>query len=175
MILEAGAMALFTPTHLRDASGAVIKGSNVWKSGAMFGRPFQGFQHGLQNTMRGQIPFMLVSAGLSGAMAPKHHALSAMSRTLGGAIGGMIGFTFGGAAGGIAGAMAGDKVIGAGLEKTVQAVGDIGSERGKLHMGGDFEDSQPAWTMRQTAVQSMATSNLNARRYLGSEAAFMHT
>jgi hypothetical protein len=171
MILEAGAMALFTPIHLRDASGAVIKGTNVWKSGAIFGRAGQGFRHGLQNTVRGQIPFMLVSAGLSGAMAPRHHALSAMSRTLGGAIGGMLGFTFGGAVGG----MAGDKVFGAGLEKTVQAIADIGSERGKLHMGGNFVDSQAAWTMRQTAVQSMATSNLNARRYLGQEAAFMHT
>ena len=175
MILEAGAMALFTPTHLRDASGAVIKGSNVWKSGAVFGRVGQGFRHGLQNTVRGQIPFMLVSAGLSGAMAPRHHALSAMSRTLGGAIGGMIGFTYGGAVGGIAGAMAGDKVFGAGLEKTVQAIADIGSERGKLHMGGNFEDSQAAWTMRQAAVQQMSASNLNACRYLGQEAAFMHT
>jgi hypothetical protein len=39
---------------------------------------------------------------------------------------------------------------------------------------GDFEDYQAAYTMRQRAAQEMNSSLLNARRYLGQEAALFH-
>jgi hypothetical protein len=42
-------------------------------------------------------------------------------------------------------------------------------------MGGDYQDTQVAWTMRQRAAQEMSGSLLNARQYLGKEAALMHS
>lgn len=175
MLLSAAINAAFIPVRLRDSTGKVIEGTNAWKSGAVFGKTAEGVRHGTEFALRGQIPLMALSAGFSAGMAPRHHALSAASRTLGSTVGTVLGFATLGAVGGIFGGEIGDKVLGAPIEKAAQFVSDIGSSVNKLHFGGDFQDSAPAWTMRQAAVQQMASSNLNARRYLGAEAAFMHT
>jgi hypothetical protein len=69
----------------------------------------------------------------------------------------------------------GDKVIGRPLEQVMQAAHDFSGGVRKLEMGGDFQDTQEAYTMRQVAVREMGSSLLNARRHLGQEAAMMHT
>jgi hypothetical protein len=43
-----------------------------------------------------------------------------------------------------------------------------------FNAGGDYEDTQVAYTMRQRAVQEMGQSLLNARQYLGKEALMFH-
>jgi hypothetical protein len=45
----------------------------------------------------------------------------------------------------------------------------------RVRMGGDYQDTQVAWTVRQRAAQEMAGSLLNACQYLGREAALMHS
>ena len=42
-------------------------------------------------------------------------------------------------------------------------------------LGRGFADTQPAYTMRQAALQAINRSYLNARFYLGQEASFLHT
>ena len=41
--------------------------------------------------------------------------------------------------------------------------------------GGNYQDTQAAYTMRQRGVQAMQASKLNARSVLGSEARTFHT
>jgi hypothetical protein len=41
-------------------------------------------------------------------------------------------------------------------------------------MGGDYQDSEQAWTTRQAAVQEMSGSLMNARQWLGHEGQAMH-
>lgn len=41
--------------------------------------------------------------------------------------------------------------------------------------GGNFQDSQSGYTMRQRSVQAMQQSKINARSVLGSEAKTFHT
>ena len=45
----------------------------------------------------------------------------------------------------------------------------------RVNMGGDYHDTQVAWTMRQRATQEMAGSLRGARQYLRKEAALMHS
>ena len=108
----------------------------------------------------------------------------------------MVGFSAIGAIAGSAGGPIGTAIgIGAGLAAGFAtqsawnfAVGDYFTQRGrmfsslaesgmarqKVQFGGNFRDSQGAYTMRQLAVQEMAGSLLNARQYLGNEGYFMH-
>jgi hypothetical protein len=41
-------------------------------------------------------------------------------------------------------------------------------------MGGDYQDSEQTFTMRQAAVKEMSGSLLNARAWLGREGRAMH-
>jgi len=44
----------------------------------------------------------------------------------------------------------------------------------KSNFGGNFQDTQQAYTMRQRGVQAMQQSRMNARSVLGSEARTLH-
>lgn len=44
----------------------------------------------------------------------------------------------------------------------------------RSNFGGNYQDTQQAYTMRQRAVQSMQESRMNARSVLGSEARTLH-
>lgn len=92
-------------------------------------------------------------------------------------VGTVVGGLIGGAIGGITGYTAGGDFI----DEFAQDVGRLGMglaatgiSQNKLNFGGDFRDSQGAYTMRQLAVQEMAGSLLNARQVLGNEANFFH-
>lgn len=108
---------------------------------------------------------------------------------LGGAVGGGIGALIplpgaafvGGIVGGFVGWTIGEQVIGTFVEMGIRREALVKSEIGRtaltrrrVNFGGNFRDSREAMTMRQRAVQEMAGSLLNARQYLGNEAAFMH-
>lgn len=173
-LLSAAANAALMPRYLRDAAGKKIPGTNAWKSGLLFGRPGIGLRHGLNNQVKGNLPFILLGMGLAAGTAPRGHAVSAMTRGAAGILGSIAGFAFGGTIGSVIGSELAEGTAGKAIERGVQAIADLGGHAGAGRFGGDFEDSNAAWTMRQVAVQQMASSNLNARRYLGQEAAFFH-
>lgn len=154
-------------------NAAFLRGS--WRTGAIFGKPIQGLEHGFGMSFRGQAPFMLVSATLGAATAERGHALSEGARTFGAATGTLIGGLLGGGAGMLIGGYLGDEIAGSSIAKGVQALAEVAGHYRNINMGGHFKDSEAAWTMRQVAVREMGLSLLNARRYLGQEAVLMHT
>ena len=146
-------------------SGMLFQGAflpkDAWRSGLLFGKPVHGLAKGYQTNIKGA--------------APRGHALSAGSRTLGYAIGALAGSAVAGNLGTLVGGYLGDKLLGAGIEKTVQGFNELAGNVRRLNMGGRYQDTEAAFTMRQVAVREMGSSLLNARRILGQEAAFMHT
>lgn len=108
-----------------------------------------------------------------------------MAGSIGGAVGSLVGTVILPGAGSIIGSIAGG-VVGymagaAALSSPAYALGRFGSQvartgisKSRIQFGGNFRDSQEAYTMRQLAVQEMAGSLLNARQYLANEAAFFH-
>lgn len=148
---------------------------DAWRSGLLFGKPLHGLAKGYQINMRGAAPLMLLGGTLAAATAPRGHALSAGSRTLGGLIGTLAGSIINPVVGSIVGGYLGDKYLGAGIEKTVQGFNELAGNVRRLNMGGRYQDTEAAYTMRAVAVREMGGSMMNARRILGQEAAFMHT
>jgi hypothetical protein len=63
----------------------------------------------------------------------------------------------------------GDK-IGQGL----QFLHDFDRNQRRLKTGGNYEDTEAAYTMRQAACNELSGSLLNARQWLGREGAMMH-
>lgn len=72
-------------------------------------------------------------------------------------------------------------MIAAGDFATQQYLGHKYEGKGKIQsyyrpgFGGNFQDSQSGYTMRQRSVQAMQQSKINARSVLGSEAKTFHT
>lgn len=72
-------------------------------------------------------------------------------------------------------------MIDAGDFATQQYLGYKHEGKGKIQsyyrpgFGGNFQDSQSGYTMRQRSVQAMQQSKINARSVLGSEAKTFHT
>lgn len=94
--------------------------------------------------------------------------------------GGLVGYAgtvVGGLVGGPVGALVGMQAqtfFQEGLTRAIQSIHDFPAQIHGLHMGGNYQDSQTAFTMRQRAAQDMSTSLFNARAYLGREALLMH-
>ena len=82
-----------------------------------------------------------------------------------------VGTWVGGVIGGGVTGLVGDKKARVATQRLVNA---IAITRPRVRFGGNFKDSQPAFTMRQKAEQELGGSLLNARRYLGREAQLMH-
>jgi len=96
-------------------------------------------------------------------------------------VGMLTGQAFGGAAGGLLFGMPGEiagqiigGTVGERVGSTLKPLEDLGHQAYHLNFGGEYKDTEVAWTMRQRAVQEMGSSALNARQYLGKEAALMH-
>lgn len=159
-----------------------LVGSGKGFGGAIFGRPMKGLSvaHSHIHSNFGPLGLGIGAlAGIAGAVtAPKHHKMSAFvagatdtlafgaidiaATALGGPI---LGFALGSVLGPKIG-----HVIGHG----VQMFNDANRNIRHLNMGGDYKDTEIAYTMRQRAAQEMAGSIMNARRYLGQEALLMH-
>jgi hypothetical protein len=90
-------------------------------------------------------------------------------QAMGGAVGGLLFGMPGEIAGQIIGGTVGEKI-----GSTLKPIEDLGHQAYHLNFGGAYHDTEIAWTMRQRAVQEMGSSALNARQYLGKEAALMH-
>jgi hypothetical protein len=86
-------------------------------------------------------------------------------------IGTEVGAWAGAIIGGGATAMISDRIARTGVQHFIN---DMKISRPRVRFGGNFKDSQPAYTMRQKAEQELGGSLLNARRYLGREAQLFH-
>jgi hypothetical protein len=102
-----------------------------------------------------------IGAGVGEALAT--FLLPGVGTAIGGYVGGFVG--------GMLGSMTGDKI---GRGTTQGLINKAVLSTPRVRFGGNFKDSQPAYTMRQKAEQELSGSLLNARRYLGREAQLMH-
>jgi hypothetical protein len=76
--------------------------------------------------------------------------------------------------GAIVGGLVGDMAISSKIGKGIQFIHDLDRVHHRLNRGGNYEDTQDAWTMRPQASREMAGSLRNARQWLGKEGAFLH-
>jgi hypothetical protein len=109
--------------------------------------------------------------------APKGKIITRGVETAGGVLGSMAGGAVGGLFFGPVGAFAGQMVggeIGTRVGAVIEPLEKLGHQAYHLNFGGEYHDTEIAWTMRQRAVQEMGSSALNARQYLGKEAALFH-
>src|SRR5208282_3496647 len=145
---------------------------------------FKGFVHGVEGgysaAFKGNLGFFLAYGAYGAIKAPAGHKISAfagggMGFSLAGITAAAIGGVFGIpplVSASVAGILLGDKVDRA-IVNTVQSVVDFGSRQRRANFGGDYRDTQVAYTMRQTAAREMGGSLMNARQWLGQEGAFM--
>lgn len=151
-----------------------IKGTGF--SGAMFGRPMKGLSVGLSH-LKGQAYFAIAAGAVEAYTAKRGHKLSGavggVARTLAFAAGDVIGTMIGGPIAGIALGSLFEKGGGA-VGSTMQFFSEFHNMVHKINMGGNYEDTRMAFTMRQRAAQEMGGSVMNARSWLGKEGSLMH-
>lgn len=140
---------------------------------AMTGAAQWGSQTGLEEDYVGGAAYGAVRE--TGALG-----LSSAGSLIGTVIGAPLGVP-GAMAGAMIGGVGGYILGGIGFNKAATEIGmgvraTVASARmmDRLQFGGSFQDTQQAYTMRQRAIQEMSGSMLNARQYLGNEAAFLH-
>lgn len=152
----------------------MLKGKGL--SGAIFGRPLKGLGVGLSH-LKG-LPYFVAGAGaLESFMAPKGHKVAGFAkgaiRTMAFAAGDVAGSALAGPIGGfIVGSIT--EKIGAEVGEGIEYFTDFNRATKHVNMGGNYEDTRVAYTMRQRAAQEMGTSVMNARTWLGKEALLMH-
>jgi hypothetical protein len=91
-------------------------------------------------------------------------------QAMGGAVGGLLFGMPGEIAGQIIGGTVGEKI-----GSTLKPIEDLGHQAYHLNFGGEYHDTEIAYTQRQRAIQEMSTSCLNARQWLGKEAVLFHS
>lgn len=151
-----------------------MKGAGL--SGAIFGRPLKGLGVGLGH-LSGLGYFAVGAGAIKSFSAPRGHKLSSfssgMAGTFGFAVGDVLGSMLAGPVGGLAlgslTELAGDK-----LGEAAQFLHDFKRNITHINMGGNYEDTRVAYTMRQRAAQEMGSSVMNARSWLGKEGLLMH-
>lgn len=168
-------------------SGAVeaeheLMTKGVGPGGIFRGRPMKGFSQAFEHAESQLSKIGIIGALGTGlfqaATAPKGHKLS--SGVAG--VAGMVGFGIGDVVGtallgplfgfGLGAAI--QEGVDKGVGESLQFVTDTVKQLRHVHMGGDYEDTEAAYTMRQKAAQEMGSSVLNARQWLGKESILMH-
>lgn len=146
------------------------------RSGAIFGRPVKGASLGLAH-LKSASYFLPISAAFEASMAPKGHKLAGLVKGIAAplafAAGDAVGTLLAGPVAGFALGMVTEK-IGSEIGEGFDALGDIGRSIRHVNMGGNYEDSKIAYTLRQRAAIELGSSSLNARKWLGAEAILMH-
>ena len=133
-----------------------------------------GFRAGWDMSFRGAAIFNIPMAAFSMATAPRGHAISAGVEGLTMGAGALLGGMMFGLPGAVVGGILGDSSVSRAIAKPFQMLHDYERNFRRLRMGGDYQDSEQAWTMRQAAVQEMSGSLFNARAWLGREGRAMH-
>lgn len=151
-----------------------IKGTGF--SGAIFGRPAKGLGVGLGH-LTGLGYFAAGAGAIKSFSAPKGHKTSAfasgVAATIAFSVGDVLGSMLGGPVGGLVlGSMT--EIVGDKLGEAAQFLHDFKRNITHINMGGNYEDTRVAYTMRQRAAQEMGSSVMNARSWLGKEGLLMH-
>src|ERR1017187_866263 len=133
-----------------------------------------GFKAGYDLSFRGAAVLNVPMAVFSMATAPRGRAISAGVEGLTMGAGALLGGMMFGVPGAIVGGILGDQPISRAIARPFQMLHDFDRNIRRLRMGGDYQDSEQAWTMRQAAVQEMSGSLMNARAWLGHEGRAMH-
>jgi hypothetical protein len=118
------------------------------------------------------IPMTAMAVG----SAPRGKAVSTAAKGMLETVGGMVGAGIGASLLGLPGELIGG-FAGAELGKVASVLDYATNARAQgryLNFGAGYKDTEQAYTMRQRAVQEMGRSVLNARQYLGKEAALFH-
>jgi hypothetical protein len=139
--------------------------------GAPFGKSLKsGWSAAVGGYAMLQLPLAFYAAG----QTEREHKLSTFASSALPFVGtGLATAAFGGLPGMAVGLVL-DPVLKETVGKGLQALHDFGRNSSRLNTGGNYRDTQVACTMRQAAVQEMSHSLLNARQYLGREAAYLH-
>jgi hypothetical protein len=162
----------FVYRHRKDTSLLSVRG---WTGGALLGNPGRGLGSAGKYGLKGSLVFGLPIAAYRGMSAPRGKAIG---NAMGGFAGSILGPTLGAFLGGPVGSFIGAALLSEPIERlvsgTVNRFATIAKDNNSLHAGGNYKDTQIAYTMRQRAAQDMSTSLLNARQYLGHEAMLGH-
>ncbi len=118
-----------------------------------------------------QGPVSLLQAG----MAPRGNRLSAGFGAAVPSVVAGVASMLGGPLAGFAASMLLDGKVQKALTEGAQTFVDLNRNVARLNMGGNFRDSQAAYTMRAKASQEMNHSLLGARQHLGREALLMNS
>jgi hypothetical protein len=111
------------------------------------------------------------------ATAPKGKMAQRGVENVGMTAGGILGAAAGGALLGLPGEILGGFIggsLGEKAGKLIAPLEDLSNQSRHTNFGGNYQDSEPVYSMRQRAVAEMSTSLLNARQYLGKEALLFH-
>lgn len=144
--------------------------------GLVFGRPMKGLSIGLSHL--NFIGTFTAATGLVGGFtAGRKHRMSGvvggMARTLAYSVGDVAGSVIAGPLAGMALGVVTEHLGGV-VGEGMQFLHDFNHDLKHINMGGNYEDTQLAYTMRQKAAQELGSSVMNARQYLGKEALLMH-
>lgn len=157
------------------AEAELLNKGKGW-SGAVFGRPVKGLSIGMAH-VGAAIQFSPLTGLLGAYTAPKKHKLSGfvggVASSIAFGVGDLVGTTLGGPIAGFALGMVTEK-IGRAVGEGVQAFNEFAHIVKHVNMGGNYEDTEIAYTMRQRAAIEMGSSVMNARSWLGKEAILMH-
>ena len=142
-----------------------------------FGRRAKGALRSAYNmSYEGGMPTLIGVTAFAAAMAPRGHKASAAGAyALTGPLSAIPGALLGGTVGGIASGLVLGPIFEQKAAAALQYIKETGQRTMKVNMGGDYLDTEAAYSMRQRAAQDMSGSLLNARQYLGKEAALMHS
>ena len=145
-------------------------------SGYIFGRPMKGLG-GALGRMKGIGVFAVGFGAFQAATAPRGHKASGFVKgvagTLAFSVGDVIGSMVGGPLAGFAlGYVTGE--MGEKLGDAFQMFTEFNRRIKHINMGGNYEDTRMAFTMRQRAAAELGSSVMNARMYLGKEGSLFH-
>ena len=177
---------LVNPATAREAfaglnHGLLFRSGKDWSGfrggvGEAGRRLWGGTRSAWNMSYEGGMPMLIGGTAFAAAIAPRGHKASAAAAF---AITSPLSAIPGALLAGTAGAVVGGFVLGAPMERkaaaALQYVKETGRRTMKVNMGGDYVDTEAAYTMRQRAAQDMSGSLLNARTYLGKEAALLHS
>jgi hypothetical protein len=149
--------------------------------GAIFGRPVKGLGQAAEHLKGSFGPVGIFGTAAYGALtaysAPRGHKMSGLVKGLASGVAFAVGDAVGTALGGpVAGFMLGSafEPLGSKIGDGLQMFTDFAHSIRHVNMGGNYEDSKVAYTMRQRGAQEMGSSVMNARSWLGKESALLH-
>lgn len=125
-------------------------------------------------SFKGNAIIAMPLAAFSFATASRGHKMSAGVSTLSEGVGSFLGGMVAGLPGALIGGFLMDSAIGQKVGAGVQYLHDTYRDSIRLKEGGQYQDTQANFTMRQAALSELAGSLQNARSYLGREGAMMH-